>query len=149
MPTPIETEYLFTLQGTIGEPTVMNNLMVFEVETGSIKGENISGTMTGPRGDWIRLQPSGSWRLDVRFNLKMDDDSDVYVSYSGVVRMTEAFAERIASGDTIDGDEIYFRSAPYFETNSEKYAWLQDTLCIGRLRSFGGGKVVYDIHKVL
>lgn len=145
----LKTKFLMSLEGTIGKPTIINNLMVFEVLSGSVDGEKIAGTMAGPAGDWIRLQPNGSWRLDVRFLLRMDDGSDVYVSYSGVVRMTDEFARRIENGDTISGDEIYFRSAPYFETNSKKYGWLADTVCVGTLRTFGDGKVVYDIYEIL
>lgn len=146
---PVKTEYLMTLEGIIGEPDMINNLMVFNVLSGGIKGPNISGEMTSPAGDWARVMPNGNWKLDVRFNIMLDDGHPAYVHYHGVVCMTEEFQQRIADGGTLSGDEIYFRAAPYFETNSEKYDFLNNILCIGKLRTFGGGAVVYDIFKVL
>ena len=44
---------------------------------------------------------------------------------------------------------MYFRSTPYFETTSEKYAWMNDIVCIGRMAAFGGGKASYEVFQVL
>ena len=33
--------------------------------------------------------------------------------------------------------------------SAEKYAWLNDIVCIGRASTFGAGKLVYDIFEVL
>ncbi|CAA0111127.1 Uncharacterised protein [Zhongshania aliphaticivorans] len=145
----VKTEYAMTLEGEIGEPTPINNRLIFNVLRGTFDGPGISGEMQQPAGDWIQIMPNGYWRLDVRFTIKLDDGYPAYVNYSGVVHMDENFQSRIAAGETITGDEIYFRSAPYIETNSEKYAWLNEYVFIGKLRTFGGGKVVYDIFKVL
>ncbi|MEM8661132.1 MAG: DUF3237 domain-containing protein [Pseudomonadota bacterium] len=146
---PVKTEYLMTLEGSIAQPEIINNLMVFNVLSGSIKGPGISGEMQSPAGDWARIQPNGHWKLDVRFTIMLDDGCPAFVHYHGVVCMTEELAKRVEEGDTLNGDEIYFRSAPYFETNSEKYDFLNNIVCVGKLRTFGGGNVVYDIFKVL
>jgi hypothetical protein len=78
-----------------------------------------------------------------------DDGSAVHCFYNGVLRMDQGLAERLESGDEIDGNDMYFRATPYFETQSDKYAWLNDIATIGSMRSFGGGRVVYDIFEVL
>lgn len=145
----VTTEYAMTLEGEIIPPVAINNRLIFKVVRGSFEGPSISGEMQDPAGDWIHVMPNGHWRLDVRFTILLDDGQHAYVNYNGVVHMNEAFEARIAAGETITGDEIYFRSTPYIETNSEKYAWLNEYVFIGKLRTFGGGKVVYDIFKVL
>jgi hypothetical protein len=145
----VKTEYAMTLVGEINAPVAINNRLIFNVLRGSFEGPGITGEMQQPAGDWIQVMPNGHWRLDVRFTILLDDGNHAYVNYSGVVHMDENFQARIGSGETITGDEIYFRSAPYIETNSEKYAWLNEYVFIGKLRTFGGGKVIYDIFKVL
>ena len=47
----------------------------------------------------------------------------------------------------INSEYYYFRMSPSFNTNSEKYFWLNDivTIAIGRLIS---GGVVYKIFKI-
>ncbi len=65
------------------------------------------------------------------------------------LRMDEGLGERIAAGESIDGDDMYFRSTPYFEATSEKYAWMNDIVCIGRMAAFGGGKASYEVFQVL
>ena len=145
----LETRWLMTLSGTIPQPTVIGSLWVFNVVEARMDGPRIKATMAAPTGDWIRVQPNGNWKLDVRMLMVTDDGEPIYCHYNGVVRMTPKLIERIGAGESIDGSEIYFRSAPYFETVSPKYAWLNDILCIGKVATFGGGQVRYDIFEVL
>lgn len=147
----IETEYLMTLQGTIALDAAIsvNNKLIFEVRDASFEGPEVKGKIIPPAGDWIDVRPNGTWNLDVRMSAELDDGSHAYFHYSGIVSMTESLMGRVGSGEELTGDDIYFRAAPYIETNSETYAWLNDIVCIGKLRSFAGGTVVYDIFKVL
>ncbi|MAA76229.1 MAG: hypothetical protein CMN28_16180 [Salinisphaeraceae bacterium] len=146
----LETEWLMTLHGRIAEPAPAGaNLLVFNVLEARMEGSGFRAELIAPSGDWIRVAPNGDWKLDVRLIMRADDGEHVYCHYNGIVAWTPTLQDRVARGETIHGDEIYFRSAPYFETASEKYAWLNRTLAIGKLREFGGGEVVYDLFKVL
>lgn len=140
-----------TLQGSISlaDGARINNLLVFEVTNASFEGPGISGKIVPPAGDWIQIMPDGTWKLDVRMNATLDDGSLAVMQYNGIVRMTDALMERVAAGDELTSEDLYFRATPYVETNSEKYAWLNQVLCVGKLRSFQGGRVVYDIFEVL
>ena len=146
-----ELEYLTTLQGSISleEAAKINNSLIFEVKNASFEGPSVSGKIVAPAGDWIEILPNGTWKLDVKMNAKLDDGSQAYFYYSGRVCMTDELMARVAAGEELTGEDIYFRSAPYVETNSEKYAWLNDIVCVGKLRSFHNGCVLYDIFKVL
>ncbi|MEM9122419.1 MAG: DUF3237 domain-containing protein [Pseudomonadota bacterium] len=146
----LETRWLMSLQGTIPEPAIVSpTLMVFNVLEAHIDSPRLKATVLSPSGDWIRIQHNGNWKLDVRLLMKADDGSTIFTHYNGVLRMDPGLGERIAAGEEIDGSEIYFRSAPYFETTSEKYGWLNDIVAIGKIRRFGGGNVVYDVFEVL
>jgi hypothetical protein len=146
----LETRWLFSLRGSIPQPTIVGgNLMVFNVLDASIDSPRIKARMASPSGDWIRIMPNGNWKLDVRLLMIGDDDEPIYCHYNGVLRMDPGLGERLAAGESIDGSEMYFRSAPYFETASKKYAWLNDILAVGKMASFGGGNVLYDVFEVL
>ena len=146
----LETRWLMSLRGSVPAPVMVSpTLMVFNVDDASIDSPRLKARLKAPSGDWIRIQPNGNWKLDVRLLMETDDGVPIFVHYNGVFRMSPQLGERLASGETIPGSEMYFRSAPYFETGSEKYAWLNDILAIGKIRSFGGGSVVYDVFEVL
>jgi len=147
---PIKTEFLFVLEGDISEPVLGNeNLMIFRVERATVSGPRIKGEVIAPMGDWIRVMPNGNWKLDVRFTIRTDDGEHVYCSYTGILRMDPGLADRIQAGESIDGSDMYFRSTPYFETASSRYAWMNDIVCIGRMAAFGGSKACYEVFRVL
>lgn len=146
----LETRWLMSLKGKIPQPVVISpSLMIFNVLDAQIESPRIKAKVMGPSGDWVQVQENGNWKLDVRLLMEADDGSPIYTSYSGVLRMDPGLGERLASGAEIPGDEMYFRSSPYFQTPSKKYAWLNSILAIGKMRSFGGGNVVYDVFEVL
>lgn len=146
----LETRWLMGLRGSIPQPSIVSpTLMVFNVDDASIDSPRVKAKVLKPSGDWIRVQPNGNWKLDVRLLMELDDGAPLYVTYNGVFKMSAELGARLQTGEAIPGSEMYFRSAPYFETSSQKYAWLNDILAIGKMRSFGGGSVVYDIFEVL
>ena len=146
----LETRWLMTLEGRIPQPVVISpSLMIFNVLDASIESPRIKAKILSPSGDWVQVRENGDWKLDVRLLMEADDGAPIYAQYNGVLRMDPVLARRLADGEEIPGSELYFRSAPFFQTPSAKYAWLTGILAIGKMRSFGGGRVVYDIFEVL
>ena len=146
----LETRWLMTLRGSIPAPIVISpKFLVFNVLEASIDSPRIKAKVVNPSGDWVRIQENGNWKLDVRLVFMTDDGEAIYCHYNGVLRMDEGLGPRLASGEAIPGSDLYFRSAPYFETSSKKYGWLNDILAVGKMASFGGGQVVYDVFEVL
>jgi hypothetical protein len=146
----LETRWLMSLRGSIPAPVMVSpTLMVFNVDDASIDSPRLKAKLKNPSGDWVRIQPNGNWKLDVRLLMETDDGVPIFVHYNGVFRMSPQLGERLQTGEVIPGSDMYFRSAPYFETSSEKYGWLNDILAIGKMRSFGGGQVIYDVFEVL
>jgi hypothetical protein len=146
----LETRWLMSLEGRIPQPVVVSSsLMIFNVLDAKVESDRLKAKVLSPSGDWVQVMENGYWKLDVRLLLEGDDGAPIYTQYNGIVRMDAGLAERIAAGEEIPGDQIYFRSAPFFQTPSKTYGWLNGILAVGKMRSFGGGKVVYDVFEIL
>lgn len=145
----IETAFAMRFIGGISDPHRIGNRLIFNVAEVTVAGPEISGKGIYPAGDWITIRDDGSWKLDVRFSFELDDGSKALVQYNGLVAMTpEQFAAGQEAGG-IDVSQVYFYSTPYIETNSEKYAWLNKHVFVAKIVHFGGGKVIYDVFKLV
>jgi len=87
--------------------------LIFEIVSGSITGDGISGKVSGPSADWAALGADGIGTMDVRVSFQMDDGSFVLVTYNGRIRMDAT------------GKPEYLVSTPLFTTSSEKYGYLK------------------------
>jgi len=141
-------EYAFTWDAVAAPVHNVGTQMVWNVTSIDMHGPGISGSVVSPAGDWITIMPNGVWYLDVRFSVELDDGTHAYCHYNGIGDMTPEQIETIQSGGTIPGSEMYFYSTPYFQTDSEKHAWLGRHVFLGCMREFGSGKVIYDVFKV-
>ena len=146
----LKTRWLATLEGTIAEPRpIGEGLLIFNVLEAELNGPRIGARVRQPSGDWIRVQSNGNWKLDVRLLLETHAGDAIFCHYNGIFKGSPELAERIARGERIPGSEMYFRSTPYFETTAADCLWLNDIVCVGSMREFGGGEVVYDLYEVL
>lgn len=152
--TSLNIEYLMTYQAPLDPGyAIDSSLIIVGVRPGGwAKGPKISGTFVTPGGDWIRLLPSGAFRLDVRGTLKTDDGALIFISYNGIIRHSKESAERLSRGEVLTTKDIpYFVTAPTFETSSPKYAWLNGVQAINKLvelKTGEGGYVRYDVFVV-
>ncbi len=141
-------QYAFTWDAVAAPVHSVGTQMVWNVTSIDMHGPGISGSVVSPAGDWITIMPNGVWYLDVRFSVELDDGTHAYCHYNGIGDMTPGQIETIQNGGTIPGSEMYFYSTPYFQTDSDKHAWLGRHVFLGCMREFGSGKVIYDVFKV-
>ncbi|MEH2610063.1 hypothetical protein V1293_002352 [Bradyrhizobium sp. AZCC 1693] len=66
--TSMQTEYLMTLHAPLDAPQAIDqSLLIYNVQPGGwVDGPRIKGKFVGPGADWLRVMPSGVFRLDVR-----------------------------------------------------------------------------------
>jgi len=57
-------------------------------------------------------------------------------------------SDRLRRGETVDPDAYYFRATPYFETGSEKYAWM-NRICAVASGSLATNARTLDVFQVL
>ncbi|MPY94040.1 MAG: DUF3237 family protein [Acidimicrobiia bacterium] len=133
----LPVEHLFTLELTAavdeayhvrGGPS--GRRVIAAVTGGTFNGPRLRGKVapvTG--GDWVTVRPDKSLRLDVRLVLLTDDDATIYMFYGGIAQDGQA------------------RTAPYFETGDERYAWLNNVQAvgIGAIRPTGPRYEVYAL----
>jgi len=125
----IKTELLFKIVFDVpsildvGE-TPYGRRRIARVAGGTFEGPKMNGRVLDGGGDWLLLRHDGVLQLDVRVVLETDDRQHIYMAYRGYRHGPKDVIERLNKGETVDPSLYYFRSTPYFETASEKYAWL-------------------------
>ena len=122
---------------------------IVPVAGGTFKGERLTGdVLANAAADWVLVRGDGSVQLDVRLTLQTDDDQLIYMTYRGIRNSTPEVAKRLASGESVDPKEYYFRTTPMFETASERYAWMNNIVSVGVGERLATG-VKYRVFEIL
>jgi hypothetical protein len=115
---------------------------------GRVKGDRINGSFVGGGGDWLLIGSDGWSRLDVRAQIETDDGALLYITYYGVLELTERVAAAVQTMAEETGfEDQYFRTTPRLETGDARYAWVNQTVFVGRGRIVPGG-VEYEVFRV-
>ncbi|MDQ8757329.1 DUF3237 domain-containing protein [Sphingosinicella sp. LHD-64] len=152
--TILPSRHLFTLSIDL-HPTIelgatpAGERRVFPVSGGAFHGERIAGEVLPLGGaDYLLARADGSAQQDVRLLLRAADGDLIAMTYRGVRTCTAEVAARLAAGDAVAPDEYYLRTAPFFETASLTYAWLNGIVSVGMGARRPGG-VTYELFEVL
>jgi hypothetical protein len=98
--------------------------------------------------DLLLVRGDGSYQQDVRLILRTDDSALILMTYRGVRHASPEVVARIARGEQVAPSEYYLRTAPFFETSSSKYAWLNKIVSIGVGEREANG-VKYEVFEIL
>lgn len=127
-------------------PTGMR--MTFVIREGRCEGPRIAGDLLAGGGDWVVIGRDGVARLDVRATLRTDDGAYVHITVTGRALMNEAATARYAAGELIRHDELYARSSPLFDTDDERYRWINGVHTVA-LNQMSMSEVQYRVFEVL
>jgi hypothetical protein len=150
----IRTEFLFAAKFIVDKPQILDNTpfglrrFIAGISSGTFEGPKLRGKVQGTGGDWILVRNDGAWQMDVRLTLVTDDDHMIYMTYRGVRHGDPAVLDRLARGEPVDPGEYYFRNAPFFETGSDKYGWLNRIVTVGTGHRYPDGPL-YEFYQVL
>lgn len=122
----------------------LGNRSVFPIIGGEFEGPRLRGKVLGGGGDWTLLRPDGVLELDLRITLQTDDGALIYMTFTGLRHGPADVIAAIGRGEGVDPAKYYFRTAPRFETASEKYSFLNRILAIG----IGENKPSGPVHTV-
>ena len=115
----------------LGE-TAFHRRVIGAIARGRWDGERLHGDIVEPGGDWaIPSLDGSSMLLDVRQTLRTDDGALVFVTYQGRCDRTRGT----------------YTVAPTFETDDERYGWLNVVQAVGRGRT-DGDDIVYEMFEV-
>jgi hypothetical protein len=153
--TVLKSRHLFTLDIAL-HPTLELGLTpvgerrVFPVAGGRFDGERLRGQVSPFAGsDLLLIRADGSREQDVRLLLNTDDGAQIIMTYRGRGHSSPEVAARVASGEMVEPSEYYLRTAPFFETGSATYHWLNLIAAIGVGERRADGSVRYEVHEVL
>ncbi|WP_431044759.1 DUF3237 domain-containing protein [Streptomyces sp. P1-3] len=124
---------------------------LFGAAGGSFEGPSLYGDVLPGGGDWALFRPDGSMALDVRLTLRTHDGALVHMTYGGRWITPPEWRSDIADPVRryqVDPAHYYFRTNPLFETGAERYAWLNDIVCVGSGYLIEGG-IAYKVSRVV
>lgn len=132
----LKSEILFELRVDLAEPqevgaTPHGTRLVIYVRGGSFEGPRLKGTVLPGGGDWMLIRPDGAGELDIRATLRTDDGHLIYTSYRGLFHAAPEILARVLRGEPLPPADSYLRTVPFFETASDKYAWLNRLVAVG------------------
>jgi hypothetical protein len=149
----LRTRYVFSLAIRIGAPIIAGDLgrgvrRIIPILGGEVFGDGIEGTIFPVGADFQVIRPNGFTELEAKYAFELDDGAIVYIENTGIRFGPKELLDRIAKGEIVDPAAIYFRSVPKFETGTEKYRWLMESLFIG-VGARHPDRVEIDVHQVL
>ncbi len=87
-----------------------------------------------PCADWLYVQSTGVFNLDVRCTAKTEDGAFVKIFYKGrAYPLNDSAAEKFGKGGLMKSEDMYFYTAVTMTTMSEKYSWINNTLFVGEM----------------
>jgi hypothetical protein len=149
----LETKFVFSLAIQIGAPIVAGDIghgvrRIIPILGGTVRGEGINGTILPGGADFQIIRPDGFTELEAKYAFETADGAVIYIENIGIRFGPKHLLDRIAQGEIVDPDQIYFRSVPKFETGAENYRWLMQNLFIG-IGARHPDRVEIDVHQVL
>ena len=152
--TELKTRHLFRITMQLpptlelGE-TPAGTRRVFIVSGGHFVGDRLRGDVLPQAGsDLLLTRADGSSQQDVRVILRTDDGALILMTYRGVRHASPDVNARIAKGEQVPPSDYYLRTAPFFETSSPVYAWLNRIVSVGLGERHPDG-VTYEVFEVL
>ncbi|HKX10259.1 MAG TPA: DUF3237 domain-containing protein [Stellaceae bacterium] len=148
----IKTDFLFTIAldvdvSNLGD-TPYGRRRIARFGSGNFEGPHLNGIVLPGGAGWMLLRRDEVLEIEVRLALETDDNKHIYMTWKGFRHGPKDVIERLNRGEVVDPATYYFRTTPYFETSSEKYAWM-NRICAIATGSRLADKRVFDVFQVL
>jgi hypothetical protein len=148
----IKTEFLLLIalevQGfTVGD-TPHGSLRIFGFDGGNFEGPKLKGTVLPGGGGTALTRHDDVLEIEARLTLETDDNEKIYVTWKGLRHGPKEIIDRVNRGETVDPATYYFRTTPYFQTGSQKYAWLNRICSIATGSRNASGRTI-QVFQVL
>ena len=129
--------------------TPAGNRRIFTVSSGQFAGDRLQGeVLPQASSDLLLVRADGSSQQDVRLILRTHDNALILMTYRGVRHASPEVSARIAQGEQVAPSDYYLRTAPFFETSSPSYAWLNKIVSIAIGERLADG-VKYEVFEIL
>ena len=120
---------------------------IIPITGGTFRGERLSGRVLPGGADWQVIRSDGVAELDARYTLETEDKALIYVRNFGYRHGPADVIRRLAAGEAVDPSLYYMRTTPRFETDAERYRWLNGLICVasGARRAAAVELEVYEV----
>ena len=117
-------------------------------ENGHFKGPRIDARVVTGSADALLRRFDGVIQPDVRLTLKIAGGHHLFIQYKGYRHAGPEVMARIAREEPVGPDEVYLRTALFFETDSPDHDWLNRTVAVG-VGQRQPKAAVYDVFEIL
>lgn len=153
-PPPLRLEPLATFKveltspvWELGKTSDLGQRRIIPITGGTFSGPNFKGRILNNGADWQTVDSKGLAHIDTRYLLETYDGALIYLQTRGYRYGSPEVLEKLSRGEEIDPSQYYFKLTMQFETSSEKYAWLNQTVAVGSAMRLGKA-VIYDAFTV-
>ncbi|SEB14930.1 DUF3237 domain-containing protein [Marinobacterium iners] len=104
---------------------------VIPITGGEVVGNGWRGQVLSGGADFQLIVSPRMAELDARYVLETESGDRIYVVNRAIRVAEPEVTRKLMRGEPVDPDLIYFRCTPRFETESESFKWITESLFIG------------------
>ena len=131
-----QPDFVAKVQAEVAAPVIIGagpagERRIVPILGGRIAGPRLEGDILPGGADYQLIRPDGVTEIEARYALRLKDGALVYVVNRGLRHAAPEDMARLLRGEAVPPEQVYFRTAPFFETAAPAHAWLQRTLFVG------------------
>jgi hypothetical protein len=111
-------------------PTPHGRRRVIAIRGGRVHGPRLEAAVLPGGADWQYLRSDGVVELEARYAMRTPAGIEIAVTNRGLRRAPPEIMERLARGDSVDPELVYFRTVPVFEAPEGPLDWLNRSVFI-------------------
>ncbi|MEP6963194.1 MAG: DUF3237 domain-containing protein [Acidobacteriota bacterium] len=147
-----QLEFLFELTAPVSEPirtpAAEGERRIVPVGEGTFSGPALTGKLIAGGADYQLIHADGFTEIEAHYVLETDQGERISVTNIGMRHAPADVLAKLNAGQTVDQSQIYFRTAPKFDTASPRLQWMTRALflCTGERYPEGVKIRFYRVH---
>lgn len=124
--------------------------MIIPITGGTFVGDELNGNIECVGADWnvMNIKIPMTSNISTRYLLHTNDDAYISLITDGRVNLNLKGIQAKKKGIS-DPVNSYFKQHLMFETADERYAWMNQALCVATVQLGEGGRICYDAYKIV
>ena len=135
VPPPPGLVFAFQARVELGSPMELGQVprgrrRIIPIVGGTFEGPGLKGRVLNHGADWQIVRIDGVSELDTRYALETDAGHLIYVQNAGMRHAEPEVLAKLAAGEIVDPQLVYFRTVPTFETSAPELQWLTRSIFV-------------------